>query len=167
MTRHRNVYWTAAVTHFAQERRAAHHVERQGFQFYLPEILSITSGGQDRREILFPGYVFVRVSLREEWRSLASTRGIARLLLCGETPTRIPDAEIDGLRAAEDERGFVQLQSGLRVGDEIVGLVGAGGYEGVRGIVRGTSARDRVRVLLRLLGRLVEVDLDRRAVALA
>ena len=159
-------YWTALVARYSQEQRAAHHVERQGFEFYLPQMLALSASGRDRRELLFPGYIFVRVNLRRQWRVLAGTRGVARMLLCGELPTRVPDEDVEAFRRLEDERGFVQLLPPLRDGDVVVAGSGSGGYEGVRGVVQGMTARDRVKVLLTILGRAVSVELDRRALSL-
>lgn len=125
-------------------------------------MLTLTRSGTDRRELVFPGYIFVRV--KAGWQVLASTRGIARLFLCRDVPTRVPDKEIDLIRGMEDERGFVRLRT-FPVGTDV--LVSAGSYEGLRGVVSGMVARDRCRVLGKLLGRDVEVVLDRRVLETA
>lgn len=158
-------YWTAAATRFCQEQRAAHHVERQGFEFYLPEILSLTSKGTDRRELLFPGYIFIRV--RAGWESLMGTRGISRLFLCSDKPTRIPDNEIEYFKSLETDVGTVQLDPPLIPGMRVFGNEHAGSFCGVSGVVRGMPSRNRVRVLLELLGRSIEVDMDRRVLSTA
>lgn len=163
MARSKN-FWTAAQTHFGEEQRAAHHVEKQDFEYYLPEMLTATARG-DRRELMFPGYIFVRVAAH--WRALASTKGIFRLFMCGESPTRIPEHEISYLRSCEDERGFVQPLPPLSVGDRVLAREGAGAFEGALGVVREMTTRNRVLVLLNLLGRSVQVELDRKVVELA
>jgi transcriptional antiterminator RfaH len=157
-------YWTAAVTRYSQEQRAAHHVERQRFQFYLPQTVTLSPKGKDRVELLFPGYIFVKV--KRGWETLASTRGIARLFLCEDRPTRIHDEEIARLQSMEDARGYVQLHPPFTVGDQV--HVTAGVYEGLRGVVRGMDAQHRCRVLLyTLFGRRVEKALDRRVLSAA
>lgn len=153
-------YWTAAATRNSQEQRAAHHVERQGFQFYLPQILS-RRGMRERRELLFPGYIFVRIA--EGWEALASTRGISRLFMCGDRPAPMPSSEIDSLRSREDDSGFIRLHPRLPDGAKVVLKDGA--WAGMFGILEETTASDRCRVLLSVLGRSVRGEFDRSIIA--
>lgn len=154
-------YWTAASTKNSQERRAAHHVEKQDFQYYIPEMLVLSSSGRERVELLFPGYIFVKI--KKNWESLCSTRGISRLFMCDGSPTRIPDNQIEYFKSREDDQGYVLLDPPLETGVRVVGNDHAGSYVGISGVVQRMTARDRVAVLLSLLGRRVEVDMDRRA----
>lgn len=160
MKNHARKFWTVASTKFSQEERAAHHVERQGFEFFLPRVELLTSRGF-RREFLFPGYLFVRIS--NQWRSLMSTRGIARLFTHDETPVRIPNIEIDYFRHLEDERGFVVLPPPFVEGDAVV--VTTGNLAGARGVVQGMDSRKRCLVLITLLGRTLNAALDTRALS--
>jgi transcriptional antiterminator RfaH len=154
-------YWTAAVTKLSEEQRAAHHIERQGFQFYLPEMLT-RHGSRMRREYLFPGYIFVRIS--EGWETLMHTRGIRRVFLCNGSPTRMRDSDIECIRSRENEKGLIELElePPLRVGDRI--KISAGPFSGHSGIFQGMSARDRCYVLLSVLGRSASVVLNYSAV---
>ncbi len=145
-------------THFAQERRAAHHVERQGFEFYLPEMLN-----GKRRERLFPNYLFVFV--RDQWRVLLGTRGIRRMIMVDETPVRMPKRDIDALRQRENEHGVIVLPPPFSRGQAIT--IRGGVFKDCFGIVDGMPAHDRVNVLLEMLGRKVEIEVDRRMVAAA
>ncbi len=158
-------YWTAAKTKRRQEQRASKNIDAQGFQYYLPEISSFTSRGTNKRELLFPGYVFVKICLG--WESLLSTRGITRLFLRDGKPVRIPEREIDYFKKLEDEEGFVQLDPPLRSGTVIYANTYAGVFHGVRGIVSGMVSASRVRVLLEMLGREVEIEIDRRIISIA
>jgi transcriptional antiterminator RfaH len=138
--------WTVAATHHRQEERAAHHIEKQGFSYYLPRFLN--DNAQSR--ILFEGYILVRVNVRGLWQSLCNTRGISRLIMHELAPVPLRDEYVTALRAREDARGFVVLHPRPKPGDEV--LV----YGGVRGVVQGDTADDRIRVLFSLLGRSVE-----------
>jgi hypothetical protein len=166
-------YWTVAATRWREESRAAHHVERQGFRFYLPMTYEPIAGGDaERRTLLFPGFIFVR--LRAGWESLSSTRGIAHLFMCPlslDDPDRIParlrDDEVARLRSMEDADETVRLLPPLADGSSVlVGDVG-GAYDGISGIVAGTSARGRVAVLLQMLGRQVRREFSRSALRAA
>lgn len=159
----RRGYWTAAVTHYGQEQRAAHHVERQGFQFYLPQIGRITAKGTERREYLFPGYLFVRITA--QWRRLCSTRGIARLLMCGESPSLMPEWEVYKMQEREDESGIIRLPDPYEIGTRI--RIRAGALSGIDAIVTGMPAATRLRILADIFGRKVQFDIDRAMVEAA
>ena len=119
--------------------------------------------GAERRERLFPGFLFVVIS--DQWRSLCSTRGVHRLYTQNEAPCRIPTEEIDYFRRLEDKDGFVVLPSPVQVRSSVV--VQRGPHAGLRGVVSSMDAQMRCRILSTILGRQVEVTVDRRALALA
>jgi transcriptional antiterminator RfaH len=156
-------YWTAAITRWSQEQRAAHHVERQGFQFHLPVTQVLSPKGTPRTELLFPGYIFVKI--KRGWETLSSTRGISRLFMCDGRPTRIPDHVMKALRQREDEDGIIRIAPELVVGERV--RVKTGAFEHCLGKVCALPARMRVSVLLDLLGRQVQTELDRRVVEAA
>lgn len=144
-------YWTCVVTRPHQERRAAHHVERQGFVYYHP-VAWMPHRGQLRPRAMFPGYLFVHV--HDGWPKLASTRGVSRLILnADDKPARITPAELHFLKSLEDDKGVIVLPIRYRVGDRVRFVAGKRYLLGMTGIVRGTTAKGRVDVLLRILGR--------------
>lgn len=153
----RRGYWTAVVTHFAQERRAAHHVERQGFEFYLPE----TMNGR-RRERLFPNYLFVFI--KGQWSSLQGTRGIRKLILQNDQPVPMAQRHMDELRSREVD-GIIELPPPFERGDSV--RIRGGLMQGCFGIVQGMPARDRVEVLISILGNRKAFEFDSRIVAAA
>lgn len=151
-------YWTAAATKNGEEQRAAYNVERQDFAYYLP-VAAVNKGGVVRRELLFPGYIFIKI--REGWQSLMSTRGIKSLFLCEGRPTRMADAEIESMVSREDERGLIQLEPPVTRGDRVV--VQYGPMEGLLGRVKSLTSRERCLVLLSVMNRTVETEIDRAA----
>lgn len=157
-------YWTAAATKFTQEQRAAHNIEKQGFEYYLPQIAELSFSGVERRELLFPGYIFIKI--RKGWESLMSTRGISRLFLCNDKPTRIPTFEIQRLKDMEGDDGLIDLGPSIVPGQKVVADATAGSFSYLSGVVKGMSARNRVEVLFSILGRDIAVTVDRRALTL-
>lgn len=147
----RRGYWTAATTHFGQEYRAAHHVERQGFDYYLP--LTVNNG---RTERLFPNYLFVFIT--KQWRSLLGTRGIRRLIIADEHPVRIPSWEMEALRARENTAGIIELPKPYDVGDKV--RITAGVFRDRLAIVQGMPANERISVLLDFLGHKVRTKVE-------
>lgn len=154
-------YWSVLGTRLGQERRAAHHIERQGFEFYLPEFITLTRAQVRRRSLLFPGYIFVKI--KSGWSVLASTRGISRMFMCGDTPARMRRSDIEVLKLREDADGFVCLSTPVELGERVkIGEAG-GGFDGLVGVVDGFKPDGRVSVLLNLLGRAVRGEFDEAA----
>jgi transcriptional antiterminator RfaH len=123
--------------------------ERGGFEIYLPRVKI----RRKKIEPLFPGYVFVRIEQR--WHVINATIGIIRVLTTCDHPARLPDDVIDELRGRQDRRGFVKLpkpEPGHRV------RILRGAFVDHVGIYEGAGSKDRERVLLALLGRMVPVE---------
>lgn len=138
--------WTAARTRSNQEDYAAGHAARAGFEVLVPG----TPKGP-----LFRGYALVFVV--DRWRVLESTIGILSLVRFGEYPARVPDVEIERIRAMIDASGYVRLpeppapvRRAFRK-NERVRIIG-GALDGVRALHTGMRAGDRERVLLAVLG---------------
>lgn len=142
-------YWAIARTKWTEEERAASHVERQGFGFWLPRMIQYSARGVERRSLMFPGYLFFRVCVG--WQAICSTKGIASVILCDDRPARIPDHEIEYLMDFEDERGLVVLPARFEDGDEV--RIVRGPFSGISGVVRGALERGHLRVLWSMLGR--------------
>jgi transcriptional antiterminator RfaH len=147
----RRIIWTAAITKPRAEERAAHHVERQGFRYYLPRMAEMTRRHRERRVLMFPGWIFIGVRNGDEWRKLLSTRGISRLMTKDERVIPIPNGQIEGLMQREDARGLVRLQPPPKRDERV--RVKSGAFEGLIGIVEGTSAAGRIIVLMEMMGR--------------
>ena len=103
----------------------------------------------------------------QRWRSIYSTVGVSRLVCNGEFPAAVPERVVELLRNREDTSGFIQLdhRPKFKTGDKIRILEGA--FYDCLGIYDGMPDRDRVEILLDLLGRKVRVLLDAEAIAAA
>jgi transcriptional antiterminator RfaH len=142
-------YWIVAQTESQRERTAARYLARSGFENYLPCI--------KRRKLiepLFPGYIFVRIE--RHWHTINNTIGILRVLLAGECPAVLRDNVLDEIRGREDRRGLIRLPKKVhRRGARI--RITRGMFADHPGFYDGASGKDRERVLLDVLGRLVRV----------
>ena len=156
--------WYVAQTHPHAEAKASQHLQRQGFAIYLPRYLKQRRHARRVEKIaapLFPGYLFVAINTAtQRWLSIDSTTGVAKLVRDGNRPAPVPQLVIDALIRREDANGFVQLDRRPRFspGDKIR-IVG-GAFCDCYGLYEGMSARERVAILLDLLGRQVRVVLD-------
>jgi transcriptional antiterminator RfaH len=166
-----DAHWYVVRSHFHAEAKAQTHLARQGFATYLPRYLKRRRHAR-RVEVvpapLYPGYLFVAFDpLVARWRSIRSTVGVTQLLCNGDLPTTIDNLIIDALKKREDERGFIQLlqRPQFACGDKV--RVQDGLFNDCLGLFEHMTDRERVVILLDLLGRKVRVTLNEELVAAA
>ena len=166
-----NPRWFVAHTQPNAEAKAAANLIRQGFGVYLPRYLKRRRHARKVETVaapLFPRYMFVAVDLAaQRWRSIYSTVGVARLVCNGDDPAAVPDAVVGALKSREDASGFIKLDArpGFRPGEKVRVLDGA--FSACLGLFEGMAERERIAILLDLLGRKVRVVLDADLVAAA
>ena len=160
--------WYVVQTQPSAEKKAVAHLERQGFSTYLPRYLKRRRHARRVDTIeapLFPRYLFVTIDLAtQRWRSICSTVGISRLVSTGDTPLPVPEEVIAALKDREDTSGFIKLERRtMRRGEKV--RVVDGVFTDCFGLYEGMSDRDRVAILLDLLGRKVRVLVDAESIA--
>lgn len=152
--------WFAVQTMPRAEDRARDHLLRQHYEIYLPRLRKRRRHAR-RVDIvlrpLFPGYLFVSFDpSRDPWRAINSTVGVIRLVGFGDVLVPVPDRVIEGLHSLEDEKGIiVGAGPALKPGQAVRILDGALADQ-IGVLLEGTGA-ERVRLLVRLLGREVKV----------
>jgi transcriptional antiterminator RfaH len=163
--------WYVAQTQPNAENKAVAHLQRQGFVTYLPRYLKRRRHAR-RADIapapLFPRYLFVQIDTAvQRWRSIYSTLGVSQLVGHGDAPTPVADHVVATLKARESATGFVHLdqRQAFRVGDRIQVMDGA--FADCFGLYEGLRDRDRVDILLDLLGRKVRTTVNAMSVTLA
>ena len=159
----RDACWYAVHTQPHAENKACFHLERQGFQAYLPRYLKRRRHARRVDQVVapfFPRYLFVAVDVHtQRWRSIHSTIGVSRLVCNGDVPAPVPDAVVDQIKLTEDEQGFIQFRRPqFARGDKVV--VHDGAFMDCFGFFEAATGDDRVSILLDLLGRKVRVSLD-------
>lgn len=109
---------------------------------------------------LFPGYLFLRTDLREYYRAVMATQGIRRLVSYGERVPQVPEPFIHELRERIGENEIREVEAPkLQEGTEV--KVTRGPFMNMDAVVAGVvPARERVRLLLELLGREVSVEVS-------
>jgi transcriptional antiterminator RfaH len=163
--------WYVVHTHVHAEAKAASHLVRQGYSIYLPRYLKRRRHARRIEMVaapLFPRYLFINIDrMTQRWRSIQSTIGVTHLVCNGEEPAMVPSCIITELQGREDDRGFIKLDQRPRFvrGDKIRVMDGV--FEACLGLFEGMADRERVAVLLDLLGRKVRVVMDGASVAAA
>jgi transcriptional antiterminator RfaH len=160
--------WFAVHTRPLAEAKAASHLDRQGFDVYLPRYRKMRRHARRLEPVvrpLFPRYLFVSFDVTTtRWRAIRSTLGVSDLVRSGDQPTPVADAIVTAIREREDDEGLVRLSriAGLHVGQKLMILTGA--LSDQIGMLEGLSDKDRVTVLLHLMGRPIRLCLPVDAV---
>lgn len=161
--------WYAVQTKPRAEAVAREHLERQGFSCLYPRLrrnLPTAEGMRARIESLFPRYLFLRSDAGvQSLAPVRSTRGCIGLVRFGGQPARVPDAVIGALRARLDgDDGVARLDPPALVPGQSV-RIADGPFAGLSAVFRTAEGRERVRLLLSLLGQPREVVLPLRQLA--
>ena len=163
--------WYVVQTQPHAETKAVWHLDRQGFETYLPRYEKRRRHARRIETVgapLFPRYLFVAMDMAtQRWRSIRSTIGVTRLVCNGDDPAALAAGVVDGLRRRENERGFVLLEARPRfaIGEQVRIIDGI--FASCLGLFDGISDSERVAVLLDMLGRKVRVVLADLSVAAA
>ncbi len=116
-------------------------------------------------ESLFPGYVFVHCVIGERQDEIRHCNGISSLVHFGRNIPRVPDAIIEELKACFEDQELMTVENRLAPGDEVT--VAEGAFAGMQAyVLRNLPARSRVQILLDILGRPTQVEVERNMVVL-
>jgi transcriptional antiterminator RfaH len=166
-----NPRWYVVQTQPNAEVKVVAHLARQEFEPYLPRYLKRRRHARRIESVmapLFPRYLFVRIDIAtQRWRSIHSTFGVSRLVCNGEEPACVPDGVVAGLKTREGADGAVHLDASPRFkpGERVRIIDGV--FSSCLGLYEGMTDRDRVAVLLDMLGRKVRVLVDDLSVSAA
>ena len=153
-------HWYAAYTRANHEKRVAAELHARGLDHFLP-LYSSVRRWKDRRVSLklplFPGYVFVRLALRERL-SVLQVPSVVRLVGFNGLPTALPDQEIEILRSGLGQTSQAQPHPFLTVGRRV--RITGGPFAGLEGLLKRKKTSLRVVVSLELIQRAVAVEVD-------
>ena len=145
-------YWAVARLEPHRERLALHHLGLAGFLTYLPRLRERRLSHGRRIEVrppLFPGYCFLTVET--QWYAARWSIGVLGLIMDGIRPASVPNSVIDEIRGREID-GAIELAPppALRPGARVRILHGP--FRDLLGVYAGMRPRQRVEILLQLLG---------------
>jgi transcription antitermination factor NusG len=148
------MYWACALTEQNRERVALRFLTMAGYKTYCPML-----GTKRSPAPLFPGYLFVEIVTG--WWDARWSIGVRAIVgvHIGE-PAHVPDSVISGLRARE-RNGLIVLPQklGLQRGDRV--RITRGPFTDHLAIYASMKPRDRVEVLLTMLGSVQRVELPK------
>jgi transcription antitermination factor NusG len=153
-------HWYAVQTCANHEKRVLQQLGQRTFESYLPLYVSVRRW-KDRRICLelplFPGYVFVRLALRDRMRIL-QTPSVVRLVGFGGQPAALPDLEMEALRQRLTREMRLQPHPYLKIGHRV--RVRSGPLQGLEGILVRKKSGSRFVMSLDLIMRSVAAEID-------
>jgi transcriptional antiterminator RfaH len=158
-------FWCAAQLQPGRDGLALYFLRQGGFLTYAPrfrEPRTVRGRKVVRTPLLFPNYAFVLIEL--QWHAVRWSPGVVRLVTNGGVPAAVPAAVIAALRARERD-DLIELPARpptFRPGDQVRVLQGP--FAGLTGLYYGQKPRDRVAVLLQLLGGRQRTELPASAI---
>ena len=148
--------WYVIRTKPRCDRLAAASLERNGFDLFFPRVRVVKPRGRKVVSPLFPGYLFLHHDAETHgWASVLRLPGILAWVKFGGVAPVVPDQVVDELAervdAINDDGG---LWTRFKRGDTV--RVVTGKIDNLAEVVEAPgSPKDRVRVLLDFMGRLV------------
>ena len=151
--------WYVVYSKPHKEEVARFHLQQKGLQVFLPKLLLPVARRNRRRLVaLFPNYLFVRIHLSDQYNYALWSPGVKSFVSFNGTPAPIDDEVVQFLIRQSTPDGVITGYSNLQAGQEIE--ITGGPFEGLVGIIaEPPKARERVKVLLRLLSRQIKVEL--------
>jgi len=140
---------------------AAHLRQYEDIEVFCPRVKiqrSTRRGLVWFTEALFPNYLFARFE-RERWQArVRSSPGVSGIVHFGDDVPTIPDRALSDLRSAMEDSEMMTVAFTIAEGDDVE--IVDGPFRGQTGVVKLLlPARERVKVLLEVLGGVTEVDL--------
>ena len=143
--------WLVVRYKINQRLRFERNLYNQNVEFYIPRIFTITPKGVIQKpEVLFPGYGFVRVT-NTNFQALRNTLGLITILRFGDQLAIAKHSMITQFKELECSSKIQPIPvKGLAKDDRV--MVTAGPFKGYMSKILTTSVKDRVTILISLLG---------------
>jgi len=153
-------HWYALYTCPRHEKRVAEQIQQRSISCFLPVYRSVRRWKDRRKELelaLFPGYVFVRIALRDRLRVL-QLAGVVRLVSFRAQPVPLPDGEVESLKNGLASGVCAEPHPYLTVGRRV--RVRYGPMTGMQGILVRHKEGLRLVLSIDLIMRSVMLEVD-------
>jgi transcription antitermination factor NusG len=153
--------WYVIQTKSKKEGEAASYLSTKGVEIFSPLMEAfVTRNSRTTKELksLFPGYIFGKFDLEQDYPLVRWARGVKCVLSFGGYPTPVCGKIVEIIKERTDARGVVRVRSGYSANDVV--RVKTGPLKDLLGIFeRWVSDSERVRILLNLMGYQPSIEL--------
>jgi transcription antitermination factor NusG len=153
-------HWYAAHVRSRHERQVARQLEERRVSCFLPVYRSVRRWKDRRKEldmVLFPGYVFVHLDLKDRLRVL-QVPSVVRFVSFNGYPAPLPDGDIEALSNGLAKGVRAEPHPYLKVGNRV--RVKYGPMAGTQGILVRRKDKFRIVLSIDLIMRSVAVEVD-------
>jgi transcription antitermination factor NusG len=153
-------HWYAAHVRSRHEKQVAKQLEERRVSCFLPVYRSVRRWKDRRKEldlVLFPGYVFVHLDLKDRLRVL-QVPSVVRFVSFNGYPAPLPDADIEALSNGLAKGVRAEPHPYLKVGRRV--RVKYGPLAGTQGILVRRKDKFRIVLSIDLIMRSVAVEVD-------
>ena len=157
---HTQILWYAAHVCSRHEKQVARQLEERRVDCFLPVYRSVRRWKDRRKEldlVLFPGYVFVHLDLKDRLRVL-QIPSVVRFVSFNGHPSPLPDAEVEVLVNGLAKGIRAEPHPYLKVGHRV--RVKYGPLAGTQGILVRRKDKFRIVLSIDLIMRSVAVEVD-------
>lgn len=162
--------WYVINTQPNQEVRAELNLRRQGYHVWFPFIMKNRRHARKVERVkapFFPGYLFVSLDLESElWSPIQGTYGVRNLVCNQGRPASIPTPFVENLLASTGDEGALCAPEPEWVPGQKLKVSEGPFAENVATLVK-LASKERVLVMINLLGREVSAFVSRSQVAAA
>jgi transcription antitermination factor NusG len=152
--------WYAAYTRSHHEKCVAEQLQTRTVEHFLPLYETVRKWKDRRKRMelpLFPGYIFVRIPLRERLRVLG-VPGVVRLVGFDNRPAALPDDEIETLRSVMGRRIRSEPHPYVTVGRRV--RIARGALVGMEGVLVRKKGRVRLVLSIDLIRQSAMIEVD-------
>ncbi len=153
--------WYVIQTKPKKEEEATSYLSTKGVEIFSPLMETFTTrNAKVTKELrsLFPGYIFGRFNLEQNYPLVRWARGVKCVLGFGGYPTSVSEEIVEMIKERTDARGVVRVKGDYRPNDII--RIKTGPLRDLLGIFeRWVSDSERVRILLNLIGYQPNIEL--------
>ena len=119
----RDERWYVVQALARREPIAKMRLEAQGYKIFLPQMIKTVRHARKMRQArvaVFPGYLFVALNpLKDRWRSINGTIGVARMIMANEGPAPVPRGIVESLASYLDNQGICRFDRDLKEGQQV------------------------------------------------
>ena len=157
---HLETRWYTAYTNPRHEKQVAVQIDRKCIECFVPLYRSVRRWKDRRKELelpLFPGYVFVRMALRDRLQVL-QLPGVVRFVSFRGKPAPLPTFEIEALRNGLAGKALAEPHPYLKVGHRV--RIHSGPMAGMEGVLVRRKDKFRVVLSIHLIQRSIATEVD-------
>ena len=161
--------WYVVQALARREPIAKLRLEAQGYKIFLPQMVKTVRHARKMhyaRVAVFPGYLFVALDpLKDRWRSINGTIGVARMIMANEGPAPVPRGIVESLASYLDGHGICRFDRDLKEGQQV--RIVSGPFAQLIGQIATLDGKGRARVLLKIMSNEIITTLDQSSLELA